>query len=74
MMYISEMNGLITQTGHIIMLNHSKLQTFLPNFEGRRIVNPRNFFITGAIGDYFYNKKEILMDMGVVLQGFIVKM
>jgi hypothetical protein len=46
-----------------------QITNFLPSYEGRRIVNPRNFFITGAIGDYFYNKKEILMDMGVVLQG-----
>lgn len=36
---------------------------------GRRINNPRNLFITGAVGEYFYNKKEILVDMGIVLQG-----
>ena len=46
-----------------------KITNILPSVNGRRINNPRNFFITGAIGDYFYNKKEILVDMGVVLQG-----
>jgi len=46
-----------------------KITNVLPSVNGRRINNPRNFFITGAIGDYFYNKKEILVDMGVVLQG-----
>lgn len=46
-----------------------KITNILPTINNRRIRNPRNFFITGAIGDYFYNKKEILVDMGVVLQG-----
>lgn len=46
-----------------------KITNILPSINNRRIRNPRNFFITGAIGDYFYNKKEILVDMGVVLQG-----
>tara|TARA_R110002020_G_scaffold209088_11_gene415024 strand:+ start:159 stop:1799 length:1641 start_codon:yes stop_codon:yes gene_type:complete len=46
-----------------------KITNILPLVNTRRIQNPRNFFITGAVGEYFYNKKDILMDMGVVLQG-----
>lgn len=46
-----------------------KITNNLPFIGALRIENPNNFFITGAIGDYFYNKKEILTDMGVVLQG-----
>lgn len=46
-----------------------KITNILPTINNRPIRNPRNFFITGSIGDYFYNKKEILVDMGVVLQG-----
>jgi hypothetical protein len=46
-----------------------KITNNLPFIGVLRIENPNNFFITGAIGDYFYNKKEILTDMGVVLQG-----
>ena len=46
-----------------------KITNILPELNEKRIRNPRNFYITGSIGDYFYNKKEILIDMGVVLQG-----
>ena len=46
-----------------------KITNILPELNEKRIRNPRNFYITGSIGDYFYNKKEILVDMGVVLQG-----
>lgn len=46
-----------------------KITNILPLVNTKRIQNPRNFFITGAVGEYFYNKKDILMDMGVVLQG-----
>ena len=46
-----------------------KITNILPELNQKRIRNPRNFYITGSIGDYFYNKKEILVDMGVVLQG-----
>jgi|TARA_B110000483_G_scaffold234039_1_gene303583 hypothetical protein len=41
----------------------------LPSVNNLPVRNPRNFHITGAIGEYYYNKKEILIDMGVVLQG-----
>tara|TARA_B100001059_G_scaffold48770_1_gene41748 strand:+ start:18030 stop:19676 length:1647 start_codon:yes stop_codon:yes gene_type:complete len=46
-----------------------KITNNFPLFNSKTIKNPRNFYITGAVGDYFYNKKEILVDMGVVLQG-----
>ena len=46
-----------------------KITNILPELNQKRIRNPRNFYITGSVGDYFYNKKEILVDMGVVLQG-----
>jgi hypothetical protein len=46
-----------------------KITNILPELNEKRIRNPRNFYITGSIGDYFYNKKEILVNMGVVLQG-----
>ena len=46
-----------------------KITNSLPLLNEKLIKNPRNFYITGAVGDYFYNKKEIMLDMGVVLQG-----
>jgi hypothetical protein len=46
-----------------------KITNQLPLIDTKTIQNPRNFYITGSIGDYFYNKKEIMIDMGVVLQG-----
>ncbi len=46
-----------------------KITNKLPMLNDKMVKNTRNFFITGAIGDYFYNRKDILLDMGVVLEG-----
>ena len=46
-----------------------KITNKLPMLNDKMVKNTRNFFITGAIGDYFYNKRDILLDMGVVLEG-----
>ena len=41
----------------------------LPLFNNTEIPNPNNFHITGAIGAYAYNQKEILVNMGLVMGG-----
>ncbi len=46
-----------------------KITNKLPMLNDKMVKNTRNFFITGAIGDYFYNRRDILLDMGVVLEG-----
>lgn len=46
-----------------------KITNKLPMLNDKMVKNTRNFFITGAIGDYFYNKRDILLNMGVVLEG-----
>ena len=41
----------------------------LPLFNNTEIPNPNNFHITGAIGSYGWNQKEILVNMGLVMGG-----
>jgi hypothetical protein len=41
----------------------------LPLFNNTEIPNPNSFHITGAIGDYAYNQKEILVNMGLIMGG-----
>ena len=41
----------------------------LPLFNNTEIPNPNNFHITGAIGSYAWNQKDILVNMGLVMGG-----
>ena len=41
----------------------------LPLLDNNEIPNPNNFHITGKIGEYAYNQKEILVNMGLVMGG-----
>ncbi len=41
----------------------------LPLFNNTEIPNPNNFHITGAMGAYGWNQKEILVNMGLVMGG-----
>ena len=41
----------------------------LPLFNNNEIPNPNNFHITGTIGTYAFNQKDILVNMGLVMGG-----
>ena len=41
----------------------------LPFNEGIEISNPNTLHITGAMGEYSYNVKDIMLDMGIVMGG-----
>ena len=41
----------------------------LPLFNNTEIPNPNNFHITGTIGTYAFNQKDILVNMGLVMGG-----
>jgi len=41
----------------------------LPLLEGNEIPNPNNFHITGSIGEYAYNQKNILSDFALIMGG-----
>lgn len=41
----------------------------LPLLDNNEIPNPNNFHITGKIGEYAYNQKDILVNLGLVMGG-----
>jgi len=41
----------------------------LPLLDGNEIPNPNNFHITGSIGTYAHNQKDILTEIGIVMGG-----
>ena len=41
----------------------------LPLLDGNEIPNPNNFHITGSIGTYAHNQKEILSEIGIIMGG-----
>ena len=41
----------------------------LPLLNGQQINNPNSLHITGSLGEYSYNVKEIMMDMGIIMGG-----
>tara|TARA_B100000575_G_scaffold294155_1_gene308316 strand:+ start:2910 stop:4544 length:1635 start_codon:yes stop_codon:yes gene_type:complete len=41
----------------------------LPLLEGNEIPNPNNFHITGSIGTYAHNQKDILSEIGILMGG-----
>ncbi|MDB4349416.1 hypothetical protein OAA99_00520 [Omnitrophica bacterium] len=41
----------------------------LPLLEGNEIPNPNSFHITGSIGTYAHNQKEILSEIGIIMGG-----
>jgi len=41
----------------------------LPLLEGNEIPNPNSFHITGSIGTYAHNQKEILSEIGILMGG-----
>tara|TARA_B100001287_G_C22666592_1_gene523121 strand:- start:499 stop:2133 length:1635 start_codon:yes stop_codon:yes gene_type:complete len=41
----------------------------LPLLDGNEIPNPNNFHITGTIGTYAHNQKDILTEIGIVMGG-----
>ena len=41
----------------------------LPLLDGNEIPNPNNFHITGSIGTYAHNQKEILSEIGIIMVG-----
>ena len=41
----------------------------LPLLEGNEIPNPNSFHITGPIGTYAHNQKEILSEIGIIMGG-----
>ena len=41
----------------------------LPLLDGNEIPNPNNFHITGSVGTYAHNQKDILTEIGIVMGG-----
>ena len=41
----------------------------LPLLEGNEIPNPNSFHITGSVGTYAHNQKEILSEIGIIMGG-----
>ena len=41
----------------------------LPLLDGNEIPNPNNFHITGSVGTYAHNQKEILSEIGIIMGG-----
>ena len=41
----------------------------LPLLDGNEIPNPNNFHITGSIGTYAHNQKDILTEIGIIMGG-----
>jgi hypothetical protein len=46
-----------------------ELNEDLPLLEGNEIPNPNSFHITGSIGTYAHNQKEILSEIGILMGG-----
>ena len=46
-----------------------ELSEDLPLLDGNEIPNPNNFHITGSIGTYAHNQKDILSEIGILMGG-----